>query len=232
MGQKVNPNGMRTGINKNWNSRWYFGCKKIASSLIEDYKLRNFIKKKISNTGVAKIEIERRGCKIFTLIHCAKPGMVIGRAGAGIDKLKSECEAFIKSSVMVSVLEVKKPDSDAQLISESVAQQLEKRISFRRAIKQAVGRAMKLVRGIKIKVSGRLGGIDIARQECCHEGSIPLQTIRADINYGFAEANTTYGKIGVKVWIYKGEIFKENSNKVTGGEQNVVAKEDQVQKST
>ena len=213
MGQKINPIGLRIGVNKDWSSRWFVPKKKMSDALVEDNALRRFIKKAISNTGVSKIEIERRGGKIFTFIHCAKPGIVIGRAGSGIEKLKAECSKLVDSSIVISVMEVKRSDGNAQLVSENVAQQLEKRISFRRAVKQVIRKAMKLgVKGIKVRVSGRLGGADIARAEHYHEGSIPLQTIRSDIDYGFAEANTTYGKIGIKVWIYKGEIFKQISN--------------------
>lgn len=225
MGQKINPIGMRIGINKDWISRWFVDKKDISNSIIEDRKIRKFVKQKIGNTGVSKIEIERRGGKIYVLIFCAKPGIVIGRQGSGIEKLKSECSKLVGSSVFISVSEVKRAETNAQLVSENVAQQLEKRVSFRRAVKQVIGRAMRSgVNGIKVRVAGRLGGADIARAEHYHEGSIPLQTIRADIDYGFSEANTTYGKIGIKVWIYKGEIFKQSSNKVVkGGTRNVVA---------
>ncbi|MBO6126977.1 MAG: 30S ribosomal protein S3 [Clostridia bacterium] len=225
MGQKINPNGMRIGINKDWNSRWFVDKKNIPVLIIEDKKIRNFIKKQIYKAGVSKIEIERRGDKIYIFVHCAKPGIVIGRAGSGIEKLKSECSKLINSQVIINVLEVKRADGNAQLVSENVAQQLEKRTPFRRAIKQVIGKAMRLgVKGIKVRVSGRLGGADIARAEHYHEGSIPLQMIRADIDYGFAEADTTYGKIGVKVWIYKGEIFKQSNKKIVkGGVRNAVA---------
>lgn len=225
MGQKINPNGMRIGINKDWNSRWFVDKKNIPVLIIEDKKIRNFIKKQIYKAGVSKIEIERRGNKIYIFVHCAKPGIVIGRAGSGIEKLKSECSKLINSQVIINVLEVKRADGNAQLVSENVAQQLEKRTPFRRAIKQVIGKAMRLgVKGIKVRVSGRLGGADIARAEHYHEGSIPLQMIRADIDYGFAEADTTYGKIGVKVWIYKGEIFKQSNKKIVkGGVRNAVA---------
>lgn len=225
MGQKINPNGMRIGINKDWISRWFVDKKKIPELIIEDKEIRNFIKKQIYKTGVSKIEIERRGDKIYIFVHCAKPGIVIGRAGSGIEKLKSECSKLINSQVIINVLEVKRADSNAQLVAENVAQQLEKRTPFRRAIKQVIGKAMRLgVKGIKVRVSGRLGGADIARAEHYHEGSIPLQMIRADIDYGFAEADTTYGKIGVKVWIYKGEIFRQSNKKIVkGGVRNAVA---------
>lgn len=225
MGQKINPNGMRIGINKDWISRWFVDKKKIPELIIEDKEIRNFIKKQIYKTGVSKIEIERRGDKVYIFVHCAKPGIVIGRAGSGIEKLKSECSKLINSQVIINVLEVKRADSNAQLVAENVAQQLEKRTPFRRAIKQVIGKAMRLgVKGIKVRVSGRLGGADIARAEHYHEGSIPLQMIRADIDYGFAEADTTYGKIGVKVWIYKGEIFRQSNKKIVkGGVRNAVA---------
>lgn len=226
MGQKINPNGFRVGINKDWSSRWFASVKEFPKMIKSDFKLRNFVKNKIKSTGVSKIDIERRNDKTFVFIHCAKPGIVIGRAGSGIDKLKTECESLTKTPIVISVLEVKKPDSNAQLVAESVSLQLEKRVSFRRAVKQAISRAIKSgIKGIKINVAGRLGGAEIARGEHYHEGSIPLQTIRADIDYGFAEANTTYGKIGVKVWTYNGEIFKKNSNGPVnkGGASNAVA---------
>jgi len=225
MGQKINPNGMRIGINKDWLSRWFVDKKEIPALIVEDKKIRVFIKNQIRKAGVSKIEIERRGGKIYIFVYCAKPGIVIGRAGSGIEKLKKECSNLINSQVIINVLEVKRADSNAQLVAENVAQQLEKRTPFRRAIKQVIGKAMRLgVKGIKVRVSGRLAGADIARAEHYHEGSIPLQMIRADIDYGFAEADTTYGKIGVKVWIYKGEIFKQSDKKIVkGGIRNAVA---------
>ncbi|MDR1364147.1 MAG: 30S ribosomal protein S3 [Oscillospiraceae bacterium] len=229
MGQKINPHGMRVGIYRDWSSRWFADKKGIATFIIQDNALRKFIKKEISNAGVPKIEIERSGDRIKIFVHCARPGLVIGRAGSGIEKLRSGCEKLTKKSVSINIVEVKRPDTNAQLVSESVAQQIEKRISFRRAMKQAIGRSMRSgVNGIKIRVGGRLGGADIARAEHFHEGSIPLQTIRADIDYGFAEAFTTYGMIGVKTWLYKGEIFKENQVKQAKieqgkGEENVNA---------
>ena len=225
MGQKINPNGMRIGINKDWLSRWFVDKKEIPALIVEDKKIRVFIKNQIRKAGVSKIEIERRGGKIYIFVYCAKPGIVIGRAGSGIEKLKKECSNLINSQVIINVLEVKRADSNAQLVAENVAQQLEKRTPFRRAIKQVIGKAMRLgVKGIKVRVSGRLSGADIARAEHYHEGSIPLQMIRADIDYGFAEADTTYGKIGVKVWIYKGEIFKQSDKKIVkGGVRNAVA---------
>jgi small subunit ribosomal protein S3 len=225
MGQKINPNGMRIGINKDWLSRWFVDKKEIPALIVEDKKIRVFIKNQIRKAGISKIEIERRGGKIYIFVYCAKPGIVIGRAGSGIEKLKKECSNLINSQVIINVLEVKRADSNAQLVAENVAQQLEKRTPFRRAIKQVIGKAMRLgVKGIKVRVSGRLAGADIARAEHYHEGSIPLQMIRADIDYGFAEADTTYGKIGVKVWIYKGEIFKQSDKKIVkGGIRNAVA---------
>ena len=225
MGQKINPNGMRIGINKDWLSRWFVDKKEIPALIVEDKKIRVFIKNQIRKAGVSKIEIERRGGKIYIFVYCAKPGIVIGRAGSGIEKLKKECSNLINSQVIINVLEVKRADSNAQLVAENVAQQLEKRTPFRRAVKQVIGKAMRLgVKGIKVRVSGRLAGADIARAEHYHEGSIPLQMIRADIDYGFAEADTTYGKIGVKVWIYKGEIFKQSDKKIVkGGVRNAVA---------
>jgi len=225
MGQKINPNGMRIGINKDWLSRWFVDKKEIPALIVEDKKIRVFIKNQIRKAGISKIEIERRGGKIYIFVYCAKPGIVIGRAGSGIEKLKKECSNLINSQVIINVLEVKRADSNAQLVAESVAQQLEKRTPFRRAVKQVIGKAMRLgVKGIKVRVSGRLAGADIARAEHYHEGSIPLQMIRADIDYGFAEADTTYGKIGVKVWIYKGEIFKQSDKKIVkGGVRNAVA---------
>lgn len=221
MGQKINPIGLRIGVNKDWLSRWFVDVKKIPDTIVEDKKIRDFINDKISGTGVSKIEIERRSGKVYILVHCAKPGIVIGRQGSGIEKLKLACSKLVEFPIVISVIEVKRADGNAQLVSENVAQQLEKRISFRRAVKQVIGKAMRLgVKGIKVRVSGRLGGADIARAEHYHEGSIPLQTIRADIDYGFAEADTTYGKIGVKVWIYKGEIFKQKSDSPVKGGNN------------
>ena len=210
MGQKVNPHGLRVGIIKDWDSRWFAKDNAFGDILVEDYKLRKFIKKEIYGAGVPRIEIERDAKRIRINIHCAKPGMVIGRGGTEIEKLRKNCEALIGKPVFLNIVEVKQPDKNAQLVAESIASQLERRISFRRAMKQAIGRAMKLgAKGIKTCVSGRLGGAEIARTEHYHEGTIPLQTLRADIDYGFAEANTTYGKIGVKVWIYAGEVLQE-----------------------
>ena len=209
MGQKVNPHGARVGVILDWSTKWYAGKKDFSNNLIEDYKLREMLKEKLNVSGISHIDIERSAGKVGVTIHTAKPGIVIGRGGAGVEALKKEIEAFTGKTVSLNILEIKFPDGDAQLVAENIAQQLEKRISFRRAMKQTIGRAMKTpgVKGIKTKVSGRLGGADIARSEGYHEGSIPLQTLRADIEYGFAEAKTTYGRIGVKVWIYKGQVL-------------------------
>jgi small subunit ribosomal protein S3 len=209
MGQKVNPHGLRVGVIKDWDSRWFANKSTFGDTLVEDYNVRNYIKKSLYDAGVPRIEIERFADKVKIHIHCAKPGIVIGRGGAEIEKLRLAIEGMIKKPVAINIIEVKQPDLDAQLIAESIAKQLENRISFRRAMKQAIGKAMKLgARGIKTRVSGRLGGAEIARAESYHEGTIPLQTIRADIDYGTAEAHTTYGRLGVKVWVYKGEILK------------------------
>ena len=206
MGQKVNPHGLRVGVIKNWDSRWYVSDEKFGDTLVSDYNLREYLKEKLFNAGISKIEIERDSketVKVF--IHCAKPGMIIGKGGAEIENLRKDIEKVTGSKALVSVVEVKPVDMDAQLVAENIASQLERRIGFRRAMKQAIGRTMRLgAKGIKIACSGRLGGAEIARTEHYHEGTIPLQTIRADIDYGFWEANTTYGKIVVKVWIYKG----------------------------
>ena len=211
MGQKVHPHGLRVGVIKDWDSRWYANDKDFGDTLVEDYNLRKTLKKQLYAAGIAKIEIERAKQKVRIHIRCAKPGMVIGKGGAEIEKLRLQCEKMLGKSVSIDIIEVKNPDINAQLVAESIAQQLEKRISFRRAMKQSIGRAMRLgVKGIKTQCSGRLGGAEIARSEQYHEGTIPLQTIRADIDYGFAEANTTYGKVGVKVWIYKGEVLADN----------------------
>ena len=208
MGQKVNPHGLRVGVIKDWDSRWFAKKADFGDTLVEDYNLRKTLKKQLYLAGVPKIEIERDASKVRIHIHCAKPGMIIGKQGAEIDKLKGEIEAFTGMPSLVNVVEVKQPDLNAQLVAESVANQLERRIAFRRAMKQAIGRTMRLgAKGIKIQLSGRLNGAEIARTEHYHEGTIPLQTIRADIEYGFWEADTTYGKIGVKVWIYKGEVL-------------------------
>ena len=216
MGQKVNPHGLRVGVIKDWDSRWFANKATFGDTLVEDYNVRNYIKKSLYAAGVPRIEIERFADKVRIHIHCAKPGIVIGRGGAEIEKLRQNVAKMMKKDVDLNIVEVKQPDLSAQLVSESIAQQLENRVSFRRAMKQSIGRAMKLnARGIKIRCSGRLGGAEIARAESYHEGTIPLQTIRADIDYGTAEAATTYGRIGVKVWIYRGEVLKaaENSNR-------------------
>ena len=208
MGQKVNPHGLRVGVIKDWDSRWY-AEDKFADYLVEDYNIRTFLKKKLYSAGVSKIEIERASDRVKVIIYTAKPGVVIGRGGAEIEKLRAQLEKMLNKQVYVNIVEVKQPDMDAQLVAEKIALDLENRISFRRAMKQSIGRTMRLgAKGIKTKVSGRLGGAEIARSESYHEGTIPLQTIRADIDYGFAEAHTTYGRIGVKVWIYKGEVLK------------------------
>ena len=210
MGQKVNPHGMRVGVIKDWDSRWYAREDKVGDLLVEDYNIRKYLKKTLYSAGVPKIEIERDSNGVRIFIHCSRPGVVIGKGGAEIQRLEGEVEKMIGKKVKISIIEVRTPDTDAQLVAESVAQQLEKRISYRRAMKNAMGRAMRMgARGIKVKCGGRLGGAEIARSECYHEGTIPLQTIRADIEYGFAEAATTYGRIGVKVWIYKGEVLSQ-----------------------
>ena len=214
MGQKVNPHGLRVGVIKDWDSRWFVEDEVFGDTLVSDYKVREYLKNKLQGAGVPKIEIERDRMRVRVFIHCAKPGMVIGRGGAEIEKLRVELEAMVGRPVAVNVVEIKTPDLNAQLVAESIASQLERRISFRRAMKQAIGRTMRLgAKGIKVSVGGRLGGAEIARTEHYHEGTIPLQTLRADIEYGFWEANTTYGKIGVKVWIYKGEVLAVSDSK-------------------
>ena len=211
MGQKVNPNGFRVGVIKDWNTRWYASKKDFSDYLVEDKKIRDHLKKVHYAAGVAKIDIERAANKVTVSIHTARPGMLIGKGGVGVDAIKADVSALIGKPVNVNIMEVRNPDANAQLVAENIAQQLEKRISFRRAMKNCMGRAMRMgARGIKIMCSGRLGGAEIARTECYHEGTIPLQTIRADIEYGFAEAATTYGRGGVKVWIYKGEILSQS----------------------
>ena len=215
MGQKVNPHGLRVGINKDWDSRWY-AERDFGDLLVEDYKIRKYLKTKLKQAGISKIEIERRGEKIEIIIYTAKPGIIIGKGGTEIEKLKADVQKKTKYIVSLNIKEIKKPDREAQLVAENIAQSLENRIAFRRAMKQAMSRTMKAgAQGIKASVGGRLAGADIARTEYYSEGTIPLQTLRADIDYGFAEADTTYGKLGVKVWIYKGEILPEKkSNKV------------------
>jgi len=220
MGQKVNPHGLRVGIIKDWDSKWYANDNVFGDNLVEDYRIRKFIKKELFIAGVSKIEIEKAANRVKINIHAAKPGIIIGRGGSEIDKLKKQLENMTGKNVAINIVEIKVPDLDAQLVAENIAAQLEKRISFRKAMKQAMARAMKMgAKGIKTSVSGRLGGAEIARTEHYHEGTIPLQTLRADIDYGFWEADTTYGKIGVKVWIYKGEVLPESKKqpKVEGG---------------
>ena len=213
MGQKVNPHGLRVGVIKNWDSRWFASDETFGDTLVSDYKIRKYLKARLQNAGVPKIEIERDGKGAVRLfIHCAKPGMIIGRGGSEIEKLKKICEKKLSGDkeVFINIVEIKQPDLNAQLVAENIAAQLEKRVSFRRALKQSISRTMKLgAKGIKTQVSGRIGGAEIARTERYHEGTIPLQTIRADIDYGFAEAHTTYGIIGVKVWLYKGEVLHD-----------------------
>ncbi len=210
MGQKVNPHGLRVGVIKDWDSRWYAREEKVGDLIVEDYNIRKYLKKMLYSAGVPKIEIERDSAKVKIYIHCSRPGVVIGKGGAEIERIRADVEKKIGKPVSLSIVEVKTPDTNAQLVAENIAAQLEKRIGFRRAMKNAMSRAMRLgVRGIKIQCGGRLGGAEIARSETYHEGTIPLQTLRADIEYGFAEAATTYGRIGVKVWIYKGEILSQ-----------------------
>ena len=213
MGQKVNPHGLRVGVIKDWDSRWYAEAD-FADCLIEDHDIRKFLKKRLSNAGVSKIEIERASDRVKIIIYTAKPGQVIGKGGAEIEKLKVEVQKLTAKKVFIDIKEIKRPDRDAQLVAESIAQQLENRVSFRRAMKSTMSRSMKAgVKGIKTAVAGRLGGADMARTEFYSEGTIPLQTLRADIDYGFAEADTPYGKVGVKVWVYKGEVLPTKGNK-------------------
>ncbi|MCD2491940.1 30S ribosomal protein S3 [Lacrimispora sp. NSJ-141] len=207
MGQKVNPHGLRVGIIKDWDSKWYAEAD-FADNLVEDYKIRTYLKKRLYSAGVSRIEIERASDRLKVIIYTAKPGIVIGRGGSEIEKLKAQVQKMTSKKLFIDIKEVKRPDKDAQLVAESIALQLENRISFRRAMKSTMGRTMKGgALGIKTSVSGRVGGADMARTEFYSDGTIPLQTLRADIDYGFAEANTTYGKVGVKVWIYKGEVL-------------------------
>ena len=208
MGQKVNPNGFRVGVIRDWNTRWYASKKDFADYLVEDRKIRDHVKPRYFAAGVSRIEIERAANKITVNIHTSRPGMLIGKGGAGVELIKADVSKLVGKAVNVNIIEVRNADTDAQLVAENIAAQLEKRISFRRAMKQAMGRSMKAgAKGIKLLCAGRLGGAEIARSEGYHEGSIPLQTMRADIEYGFAEAHTTYGRIGVKAWIYKGEVL-------------------------
>lgn len=214
MGQKINPHGFRVGVIKDWSTKWYADKERFSDYLVEDKKIRDFVKEFGFNAGISKIDIERKGDDKTTLtIYAGKPGIIIGRQGSGIENLKAKLLQEFGKDFFINVNEVKNPDTDAQLIAENIASQLERRISFRRAMKQSIGRAMKSgVKGVKTQVSGRLGGAEIARTEHYHEGSIPLQTLRADIDYGFAEAKTTYGLIGCKVWVYKGEVFQAPRN--------------------
>ena len=216
MGQKVNPNGLRVGIIRDWNSKWYAEAD-FADNLAEDYKIRTYLKKRLYTSGVSKIEIERASDRVKITVYTSKPGVVIGKGGAEIEKVKKELKQFTDKKLVVDIKEVKRPDRDAQLVAENIALQLENRMSYRRAMKSAMQRTMRAgAKGIKTSISGRIGGADIARREFYSDGTIPLQTLRADIDYGFAEANTTYGKVGVKVWIYKGEVLpskKEGSDK-------------------
>ena len=210
MGQKVNPHGLRVGVIKDWDSRWYARNEKVGDLLVEDKKIRDYLKKTLYSAGIPKIELERDNAKVRVYLHCARPGVVIGKGGEEINKIQASLTAMVGKPVDLKIIEVRNADMDAQLVAENIAQQLEKRIGFRRAMKNAMGRAMRAgARGIKTCCSGRLGGAEIARTEHYHDGTIPLQTLRADIDYGFAEAATTYGRIGVKVWIYKGEVLTQ-----------------------
>ena len=219
MGQKVHPNGIRVGVIRDWNSKWYADSKNYSDYLVEDYKIRKYVKQKLYISGISKIEIERTAKCVRVNVYTAKPGLVIGKGGNLSEALKNELEKMINKQVNLNIIEVKNIDTDAQLVAENIASQLERRISFRRAMKQCMQKSMKAgALGIKTSVSGRLGGADMARTEFYKEGTIPLQTLRADIEYGFAEADTTYGKIGVKVWIYKGEVLPTKKAKVEGGD--------------
>ncbi|HOQ37598.1 MAG TPA: 30S ribosomal protein S3 [Acetivibrio sp.] len=221
MGQKVNPHGLRIGIIKDWDTKWYANDKNFSEFLVEDFKIRKFIKNKLYAAGISRIEIERAANKVKINVNTSKPGLVIGKGGAGIEELRKQLEKLTQKSVLINITEIKVPELDSQIVAENIASQLEKRVSFRRAMKQAMARTMKLgAKGIKTAVSGRLGGAEIARTEHYHEGTIPLQTLRADVDYGFAEANTTYGKLGVKVWIYKGEVLPavKKEKKQEGGD--------------
>jgi small subunit ribosomal protein S3 len=218
MGQKVNPHGLRVGVIKDWDSKWYAESE-FADYLVEDYNIRKYLKKKLYSAGFAKIEIERASDRVRVVIHTAKPGVIIGKGGAEIEVTKNELAKMTGKKVLIDIKEIKRPDKDAQLVAENIAQQLENRVSFRRAMKSCMGRTMKSgALGIKTCCAGRLGGADIARSEFYSEGTIPLQTLRADIDYGFAEADTTYGKVGVKVWIYKGEILPTKGNQMEGSD--------------
>jgi len=213
MGQKVNPHGLRVGVIKGWDSNWYAEAD-FADNLVEDYKIREYLKKRLYDAGVSRIEIERASDRVKVILHTAKPGIVIGKGGAEIEKLKADVQKMTAKKLFIDIKEIRRPDREAQLVAEGIAKQLENRVSFRRALKSGMSRSMKSgVLGIKAAVSGRLGGADIARTEFYSEGTIPLQTLRADIDYGFAEADTTYGKLGIKVWIYKGEVLPAKKNK-------------------
>ena len=213
MGQKVNPHGMRVGIIKDWDSRWYADDKHFSDMLVEDHKIREFLKKKLEQAGISKIDIERASGRVKVTVYSAKPGVVIGKGGAEIENTKKQLQKLTADKVVLEIKEIKRPDKDAQLVAENIAQQLENRVSFRRAMKSAMNRTMKTgALGVKASCAGRLGGADIARTETYSDGTIPLQTLPADIDYGFAEADTTYGKVGVKVWIYKGEILPKKKN--------------------
>ncbi len=219
MGQKMHPHGLRVGVIKDWDSKWYANSKDFADYLVEDHKIREYVKKKLYVSGISKIEIERTAKFVKVNVYTAKPGLVIGKGGNFAESLKAELQKMIRKEVNLNIVEVKNIDLDAQLVAENIASQLERRISFRRAMKQCMQKTMKAgALGIKTSVSGRLGGADMARTEFYKEGTIPLQTLRADIDYGFAEANTTYGKTGVKVWIYKGEVLPTKKDKVEGGD--------------
>lgn len=212
MGQKVDPRGLRLGIIRDWDAKWYADKKHFASLLLEDVKIRKYIKEKLHQAGISRIQIERTANRVRIGIHTAKPGIVIGRGGAEVEALRKELEELTGRQISINIIEIKVPELDAQLAAENVAAQIEKRVAFRRAMKQVVSRAMKMgAKGIKVAVSGRLAGAEIARTEWYSEGKVPLHTLRADIDYGFAEADTTYGKIGVKVWIYKGEVLPEKA---------------------
>ncbi len=218
MGQKVNPVGLRVGVIKNWNSNWY-ADKDFADNLAEDHSIRKFLKKRLYASGVSNIEIERASDRVKVTVYTSKPGMVIGKGGAEIEKVKKELKKFTEKKISLDIKEVRRPDLDAQLVAENIALQLENRVSYRRAMKSAMQRTMRAgAKGIKTSISGRIGGADIARREFYSDGTIPLQTLRADIDYGFAEADTTYGKVGVKTWIYKGEVLPTKKNK-EGSEQ-------------
>lgn len=218
MGQKVNPHGLRVGVIKGWDSNWYADGSDFADYLVEDYNIRKYLKKRLYDSGVTEIGIERASDRIKITINTAKPGLVIGKGGAEIEKLKAEVQKLTDKKLFIDVKEIKRPDRESQLVAEGIAKQLENRVSYRRAVKSAMSRSMKTgIQGIKVSVGGRLGGADISRTEFYSEGTIPLQTLRADIDYGFAEADTTYGKVGVKVWIYKGEVLPAKKNKEGSG---------------